>query len=112
MSHDWPLNVRELDQALRVTSLLAEDGILRLANAPESLRNADHDDKVVDAERDVTPAKAALSSEDATLRDALVAALSAHSGNVSRVAAEMGRTRMQIHRWMKRFGLSPDSYRS
>jgi DNA-binding NtrC family response regulator len=106
VAHDWPLNVRELEQALRVTSLLAEDGVLRLAQAPESIRL--RDDEVAEE----PSAKRAPSSEDAKLRDALVAALSAHGGNVSRVAAEMGRTRMQIHRWMKRFGLSPDTYRS
>jgi transcriptional regulator of acetoin/glycerol metabolism len=41
----------------------------------------------------------------------LLQALAAHGGNVSVVAREMGRTRMQIHRWMRRFGIDPDHYR-
>jgi transposase-like protein len=30
---------------------------------------------------------------------------------VSEVARTMGKTRMQIHRWMKRFGITPESFR-
>ena len=44
--------------------------------------------------------------------DTLVAALDAHQGNVSAVARQMGKARMQIQRWIKRFGLSPQNHRS
>jgi transcriptional regulator of acetoin/glycerol metabolism len=99
VAHDWPLNVRELEQALRVTSLLAtDDGVLRLAHAPESLRAREEDET-------------ATSAEDQKLKEQVVAALQTHEGNVSRVAAELGKSRAQVHRWMKRFGLAPDSYR-
>jgi DNA-binding NtrC family response regulator len=101
VSYEWPLNVRELEQTLRVTSLLAEDGVLRLAHAPETLR----------ASLDERKSDEPVSHRDREVREALIAALSAHQGNVSKVATEMGRTRMQIHRWMRKFGIEAGSYR-
>ena len=38
-------------------------------------------------------------------------ALTRTHGNVSEVARAMGKTRMQIHRWMKRFNITPESFR-
>jgi transposase-like protein len=34
-----------------------------------------------------------------------------HGGNVSEVARAMGKARMQIHRWIKRFDLDPRRHR-
>jgi transcriptional regulator of acetoin/glycerol metabolism len=53
-----------------------------------------------------------LSERDVELRRDLESALARTQGNVSEVARSMGKTRMQIHRWMKRFGMSPESFRS
>ena len=55
------------------------------------------------------PAKTEASDE--AIRAQLSEALSTHHGNISHVARTMGRTRMQIHRWMKRFGINPETYR-
>jgi transcriptional regulator of acetoin/glycerol metabolism len=44
-------------------------------------------------------------AEDTALRDALVASLSQHNGNVSAVANAMGQWRTQVRRWIQRFGL-------
>jgi transcriptional regulator of acetoin/glycerol metabolism len=38
--------------------------------------------------------------------------LTTHKGNISEMSRVMGRTRMQIHRWMKRYGIDPEAYRS
>ena len=45
-------------------------------------------------------------------RDELVALLEKHKGNVSKVAADLGRVRQQVQRWLKRYGLDPERYRS
>ena len=44
--------------------------------------------------------------------DELVALLKEHRGNISSIARAMGKARMQVQRWLKRFGLDPQSYRS
>jgi transcriptional regulator of acetoin/glycerol metabolism len=41
----------------------------------------------------------------------LRALLSAHRGNVAAVGRLLGKERMQIHRWMKRYGITVDDYR-
>ena len=35
-----------------------------------------------------------------------------HHGNVTAIAKELGKERMQIHRWLKRYGIDIDSFRS
>ncbi|HOD23654.1 MAG TPA: hypothetical protein PKK83_15255 [Polyangiaceae bacterium] len=37
--------------------------------------------------------------------------LAAHRGNVAAVGRELGKERMQIHRWMQRYGIVVDEYR-
>ncbi len=116
-SYDWPLNIRELEQALSVAAVLATDDMVKLEHLPETLRKAMKTPRTsARPEKSVPPAapgSAAPSAEtaDAVLKDRLVASLTAHKGNVSEVARAMGRTRMQIHRWMKRWGISADTYR-
>ena len=56
------------------------------------------------AEEDVEP-------EDVALRRDLVRLLKEHDGNVSEVARAMGKARMQVHRWMKRLSIEPETFR-
>ena len=41
----------------------------------------------------------------------LRALLTRHQGNVAAVGRELGKERMQVHRWMKRYGISVEDYR-
>jgi transcriptional regulator with GAF, ATPase, and Fis domain len=52
-----------------------------------------------------------LGAEDGVLRERLVELLIEHHGNVVLVARALGRRRMQIYRWAKRFGLDLESFR-
>ena len=54
---------------------------------------------------------AAVSPEDGALRDRLVELLTEHRGNVVLVARALGRRRMQVYRWARRFGLNLESFR-
>ena len=38
--------------------------------------------------------------------------LTAHAGNIAAVGRELGKARMQVHRWMKRFNIQIEDYRS
>jgi DNA-binding NtrC family response regulator len=106
-TYSWPLNVRELRHALAAALVFATDGVIELAHVPPEVAGA--------VDRTAAPSSASL--DDATppvevrLRSDLVAALTAARGNVTEVARAMGRTRMQIHRWMRRFGVDPEDYR-
>ncbi|MBT3222720.1 MAG: helix-turn-helix domain-containing protein [Proteobacteria bacterium] len=44
-------------------------------------------------------------------QERLVELLARHRGNVSHVAAELGASRMQVYRWLKKYSLDPKSYR-
>jgi len=101
--HPWPLNVRELEQALSVAAALARDGVVEPAHLSEALLKPAP-----------PPAEAAPGvdlKDPEALRKRLQELLEKHQGRVSHVAREMGKARMQIHRWMERLGIDPDDYR-
>ena len=99
-AHGWPLNIRELQQCLTVAAALAPRGVIEaehLSLAPGA-----------------APGPAVLEPElddPETLRRTLVALLEQHRGNISYVARDLGKARMQIHRWLRRFNLDPDAFR-
>jgi transcriptional regulator with AAA-type ATPase domain len=108
-AHTWPRNVRELRHVLSTALVFAEDGRIDLDRLPAELRDAGLKSETSGSEPDDVPA---ATGEDAVLKASLVAELETHAGNVTKVARAMGKTRMQIHRWMRRYRVDPASYRS
>ena len=125
--YDWPYNVRELEGVVRraIALLDAEGGPGALAarHLPEAMTRqmasygidapgtsapppSRAHGSVPPPPRDVASSRAAAPSENA-MREVLVR----HKGNVAAVARELGKDRVQIHRWMKRHGLSADDFR-
>jgi transcriptional regulator with PAS, ATPase and Fis domain len=102
MRYPWPLNVRELEQALATAHVLAKAELVRAEHLPDTIRTG----RPPGAPRPVV-----LSEIDQKVRDTVVAALREHQGNVSAVARALDKDRKQIQRWIKRFGLDPTSYR-
>ncbi|HEU4733770.1 MAG TPA: sigma 54-interacting transcriptional regulator [Kofleriaceae bacterium] len=102
LRYPWPLNVRELEQALATAQVLAGGEPVRADHLPDSVRTG----RPPGAPRPVV-----LSENDQRVRDQVVAALREHQGNVSAVARALDKDRKQIQRWIKRFGLDPGSYR-
>jgi DNA-binding NtrC family response regulator len=94
--YDWPLNVRELERAIAAAALAPT---VQLQSLPRSIREAQPASPVA------APPEV-LSPEDAAIKQALVAAIESNGGNLAAVARELGRDRKQIHRWIKRFGLT------
>jgi transcriptional regulator with PAS, ATPase and Fis domain len=92
----WPLNVRELERVLQAAIELAraskEIGVEHLGVEPRLAPTGDLDPMDLEVE--------------------LRRLLRLRAGNISAVAREMGKARMQIHRWMAQFGIQPGEFRS
>ena len=102
LRYPWPLNVRELEQALATAQVLAGPELVRGEHLPDSVRTG---------RPPGSPRPVVLSEIDQKVRDQVVAALREHQGNVSAVARALDKDRKQIQRWIKRFNLDPATYR-
>jgi len=120
VSHTFPLNVRELEHILSVALVTSTEDLLRLESVGDALRRerTSNAPEQRDSRREPlpasTPARSAqrpLTDDELKLKEELTEALTRTRGNVSEIARTMGKTRMQIHRWMKRFGLDPETFR-
>ncbi|MCB9586052.1 MAG: sigma 54-interacting transcriptional regulator [Polyangiaceae bacterium] len=111
---DWPYNVRELESLVR--SFVATEEADKTLDAAylhrtrPALVNHLADRKTTDSNTSTSGSGASAIRLGAT-REQLRAALSEHSGNVSHVAKALGKPRAQIYRWLKSYGLDPESFR-
>lgn len=103
-THDWPFNIRELVQRLRRAQVLAQGAPITPSHF------ALQHDAESSSSRPAASA-APLSPEDVRLRREILVKLEAHGGNIAEVAREMGKARMQVHRWLKRFAIDPGVFR-
>jgi transcriptional regulator of acetoin/glycerol metabolism len=101
LNYDWPLNIRELVHALDAATALACGAPLDVQHLPPSVT------------RRAAPRVASTRPSGACdqTRERLLVALSLHRGNVSAVARDLGKARMQVQRWMKQWGVDAASFR-
>ncbi len=97
-NYTWPLNIRELEQALAAAVALADGAEIGPEHLPPAVRGEESQ-------------REPLSEGDVDLRTQLVKLLETHRGNVSAIARDLGKARVQVRRWCKRFGLNVDDYR-
>jgi transcriptional regulator with PAS, ATPase and Fis domain len=125
LHHDFPFNVRELEAMIKRGIALAETNILDAPQLPDEIKEIMKGYGV--RHRTATHAAAATSPPSSTPFPAphgppavrnhvpseqeLRALLTHHRGNVAAVGREFGKERMQVHRWMKRFGIDAEEYR-
>jgi DNA-binding NtrC family response regulator len=107
VAYDWPQNVRELGHCLaRACALARGEEVVDVKHLPPAVRAAIAGDARAPDAIDAPDA-----SDDARLRAQIESLLRQHHGNVAEVARALGKARMQVHRWLKRFGIDPDWYR-
>ncbi len=115
LRYRWPLNVRELEKCLAAAVVLAGDEPIDLTHLPEAVQRTGRDDESPRLVPDLVPAaqfeRVPLGPEDEQRREELIALLRQHGGNVAAVARVMGKARMQVHRWVKRYQLNLDDFR-
>ena len=108
----WPYNVRELESAVKLSLALSDGRELDLQHLPAPIQEA------LEGHGDARPATAPPPAAKKTGRsqappeEVLRELLAKHKGNIAAVGRELGKERMQIHRWLKRYNLDPGEYRS
>lgn len=108
--YDWPANVRELQHVLLSAAALSRDGVIHLSHLPTVLSS-------IVPRREAGPqhepeSEGALTDEERRLRAVVLQQLRQHQGNVAAVGRALHKAPMQIHRWMKRFGIDPLAFRA
>jgi sigma-54 dependent transcriptional regulator, acetoin dehydrogenase operon transcriptional activator AcoR len=104
LRHPWPLNVRELEHAMRAALALSPSRI-DVPHLPPAVREPP--DAVGNAALPQRRQRM-LTSEQLVRRDHLCALLEKHRGNISAVARDLGKDRVQIRRWIKQLEISVD----
>jgi DNA-binding NtrC family response regulator len=98
--YPWPLNIRELEQALLTATALTDTGEIHLEHLSEAIRTYQPG-----------PAVTAALPEDQALGELLIKLLREHRGNVGAVGRAMGKAPMQIRRWCHRFQIELSQFR-
>jgi DNA-binding NtrC family response regulator len=102
LRHDWPFNTRELEQCLARALVLAGSQPIDAGHFPAAISEPK-------STHDAPPSS--LSPREESLRRELLELLARHHGSITEVANAMGKARMQVHRWCRRFGVDPNLYR-
>jgi transcriptional regulator with GAF, ATPase, and Fis domain len=109
LRYGWPLNIRELERCLQAAVVLAGSDTMDTAHfAPAVLAS-----QGMPRRPDPAPRASAelLSEEDVKRCQDISAALKAAKGNVTAAALALGKHRMQLYRWLRRYGIDPKTYR-
>jgi DNA-binding NtrC family response regulator len=104
-AHSWPHNVRELEQVLGVALALARDQPIDREHLPPALTRTPEPAGTAGSDR------RPLREPELAHRAELVRLLREHQGNIAAVSRATGKGRQQVHRWLKRYALDPESFR-
>jgi transcriptional regulator with GAF, ATPase, and Fis domain len=120
LHHDWPFNVRELESCIKRGAALAEGETLDTPHLPDAIadlmrtygvRPRVESPSIAPPPVAQIPAAVPSSRRPAPTETELRELLVRHKGNVAAIGRELGKERMQVHRWMKRYGISVEEFR-
>ena len=86
---------------------MCESDQIRVIDLPPAVRGPEDLAPATENADAATPSSAA----DDERKAALIELLTSHGGNVTAVAKAMGKARMQIHRWAKRYDIDLGSFK-
>jgi sigma-54 dependent transcriptional regulator, acetoin dehydrogenase operon transcriptional activator AcoR len=98
LGYGWPGNVRELRNVIRTALAICDGGIVRLADLPSEVRHWA-------ALHAAQPPAATEPPSPETEREALLEAIRACAGNMSRAAKRLGLSRNTLYRRCRRLGV-------
>ncbi len=99
LNHSWPGNVRELHKCIATALVLAGEETMDVVHLPDVVQ------------RSLTSASSVRKEEEAARKQELIRLLREHEGNLSKVARAIGKARVQVQRWVKRYGLDAEQFR-
>lgn len=102
LHYDWPYNVRELESVIKRAMALVNGRHLDEACLPDSIREA-----ISDYAQGARP-KGVEAPTEASLRQMLAET----DGNIAAVGRRLGKARMQVHRYLRKYGIEITDYRS
>ena len=134
--YDWPFNVRELESCVKRAVALTDGTQLDTVHLPDAI--SEHMKTYGDKQRYSAPsavppppvyagnqpqissappppmdgAVSSGSRRGAPTEEELRSLLERHRGNVAAVGRELGKERMQVRRWLKRYNIDLSQYRS
>ena len=122
LHYDWPFNVRELESCIKRGVALTDGAApLDTLQLPDALgehmkgygeRARASAPSMLPNERPITIAPSSSGQrKSAPTEIELREMLERHRGNVAAVGRELGKERMQVHRWLKKYAISLDDYR-
>jgi transcriptional regulator with PAS, ATPase and Fis domain len=104
MRHDFPGNVRELENIIEYGFVLCHNSMIDVRHLPEELQP-----------RDQHPVTSSNSSNNSKLKwaeaDVIRSALTRSRGSVGKAAEELGISRTTLWRKMKSFAIAAEDYR-
>jgi sigma-54 dependent transcriptional regulator, acetoin dehydrogenase operon transcriptional activator AcoR len=123
LHYDWPFNVRELESCIKRGVALTDGPQLDTVHLPDAITehmkgygerprismpsNLPPPMMIQNAELPLSPP----SRRNAPSEEELRALLQRHRGNIAAVGRELGKERMQVHRWLKRYNIDLAQYR-
>lgn len=100
-NYDWPGNLRELDNLLKVSCLIGGDGEeLKLDHIPTHLAKL-----LVDKKDNNTEGELQTADLQSAVNNTLIDVYNAHNGNISKVSRILGVSRNTIYRKLKKLGM-------
>ncbi|MBI5614956.1 MAG: sigma-54-dependent Fis family transcriptional regulator [Gammaproteobacteria bacterium] len=103
-AYAWPGNVRELRATIESMYVLSDGEVLGIADLPEGFA-APASGPALPEPKPLAPQPAADATLSGLEREAIVAALAAHGGNLSKAARRLGISRSTLYRRLKHYAL-------